>query len=130
MRSQCQRYTAAPGRTLPVPASTMVSSMVSGTPSAVADPVPTLRRMSLRTMPAWVRALGPLVPSPGKGPAVSCGMRPTAAAVFTATGDGLVVAGWPVVVADVAVEPEEASVDVPLPPPPWRTAARRAAAPP
>src|SRR5689334_19493848 len=73
--SQCQTYTAAPARgTQPFETDSTVSSMVSGTPVATPDDEPKLERMSRRTMPLWVSALGPLEPSPGYGPAVSWGM--------------------------------------------------------
>jgi len=42
-----------------------ISSMVSGTPSAVPDALPKLDRMSPRTMPCSASTFGPLVPSPG-----------------------------------------------------------------
>jgi hypothetical protein len=45
-----------------------VRLIVSGTPSAVPLADPKLDRMSLRTMPDWSSALGPLDPSPGYGP--------------------------------------------------------------
>ncbi|MCC8246628.1 hypothetical protein [Saccharothrix luteola] len=48
--------------------------MRSGTSSAVREPVPKLVRMSLRTMPEMVTTFGALEPSPGYGPAVSCGI--------------------------------------------------------
>src|SRR5215204_1672754 len=48
--------------------------MVSGTPCASPLAEPKLARMSLRTIPLWVKALGPLEPSPGNGPAVSSGI--------------------------------------------------------
>ena len=52
----------------------MSSRIVSGTPSAVPDEPPKLVVMSLRTTPLSVSTSGPLVPSPGNGPAVSSGM--------------------------------------------------------
>src|SRR6266545_260731 len=72
---QCHKYTAAPSRAAhPFAWSTTVRLIVSGTPSAVPLADPKLERMSLRTMPDWVSTLGPLEPSPGYGPAVSCGI--------------------------------------------------------
>ena len=58
----------------PLPLSTTVSSIVSGTPAATPDAEPMLERMSLRTTPSSVRMLGPFVPSPGYGPPVSSGI--------------------------------------------------------
>lgn len=47
--------------------------MVAGTPAAVPEYAPKLLVMSLRATPDSMRTLGPLLPSPGYGPAISCG---------------------------------------------------------
>src|SRR5512141_3009586 len=73
-------YTAAPGSGAPPPASTSVSLIVVGTPSATVVLEPKLERMSLRTMPVSDSTSTPLDPSPGKGPAVSSGITCSAAA--------------------------------------------------
>ena len=60
--------------------STSLSRNSNFWPRARVVEVPKLRRMSLRTMPDSARALGPLEPSPGYGPAVSVGISATVAA--------------------------------------------------
>ena len=64
-RSQCHRYTARPASGEQVEADTMVSAIVSGTPSAVPLRPAKLDRMSLRTTPLAPRTSGPFDPSPG-----------------------------------------------------------------
>src|SRR5262245_13130622 len=77
----------------------MVSSIVSGTPSATPDAEPMLFVMSLRTTPSSVRMLGPFVPSPGYGPSVSSGI---CSQVETVAAPAAVVAVVPPVVLVVA----------------------------
>lgn len=81
--------------------SVIVSSRVIGTPAAVAEPLPKLDRMSLRTTPDSVSTFAPLEPSPGYGPAVSSGISPVEVAV----------------VADGAAVPQAASPAVTAPTP-------------
>src|SRR5437868_13889869 len=77
----------------------MVSSIVSGTPSAIPARPAKLDRMSFRTTPLRPSTLGPFDPSPGYGPCVSSGIRllhddvPPAGAVvgFAEASVGLVV---------------------------------------
>jgi hypothetical protein len=70
--SQCHRYTAAPASgAQPLAVDRTWSLTVRGTPAATPDAEPKLDRMSLRTMPDWLRTFLPLEPSPGYGPAVS-----------------------------------------------------------
>src|SRR5215218_11520185 len=59
---------------------------VSGTPSAVPLAEPNDDVMSLRTTPVSVRALTPLLPSPGNGPAVSSGTALGPLAPFVVVG--------------------------------------------
>ena len=73
-RSQCQRYTARPASGAQVDADTIVSTIVSGTPSAVPFRPAKLERMSLRTTPVELSTFGPFEPSPGNGPCVSSGI--------------------------------------------------------
>src|SRR4051794_38573225 len=104
--------------------------MVSGTPSAAALPEPKLRRMSPRTAPAWVRTLGPLVPSAGYGPAVSRGIGPGQLTVVTAAVElvAKVEAAVDVVVGAVeAVADDDAPVDSVDVPPERRAASSSAA---
>src|SRR5215217_7696391 len=106
LMSQCQRYTAAPANAAqPLATSRMDRLMVNGTPLATPDAEPKLDRMSLRTMPLWVRTSGPLDPSPGYGPAVSCGISVLQlAAPVAATAEAAPVAAFvaPAVALDVA----------------------------
>jgi hypothetical protein len=85
----------------------MVSSTVSGTPVATPDAEPKDLVMSLRTMPDSVSTFGPLEPSPGYGPAVSCGISSTSVPVVVlevALGLLVVVGVLDVVVVPVVVE--------------------------
>jgi hypothetical protein len=93
-------------------ASTTVSSTFSGTPVATPDAEPNDLVMSLRTMPDWVRTLGPFEPSPGYGPPVSCGISPTSLeASVVALVDVLlgVLLGVLVVVASSGAQPATAA---------------------
>src|SRR4051812_11882575 len=109
--SQCHRYTAAPASALqPFLLSTTVRLIVSGTPVATPLAVPKLERMLLRTTPLCVSTLGPFVPSPGYGPAVSSGILEQ---LVTAVLDAAVVDVAPAVVfaAVAAVVADVAAVD-------------------
>src|SRR5216110_726026 len=83
--------------------SLMASPIVSGTPSAVPDAPAKLDRMSCRTTPARVRTSGPFDPSPGKGPAVSSGIRVQSAEALAAE---VAPAPLEAVTAAVAAAPE------------------------
>src|SRR5437763_16662427 len=66
------------------------SVTVSGVPGVTVLPdEPKLARISERTMPDCVNTLGPLVPSPGYGPAVSDGITEHASAC---NGDAITAA--------------------------------------
>jgi hypothetical protein len=93
---QCQTYTAWPASGSQVAALTSVRVSRNTSPAAVPDAEPTLDRRSLRSIPAIVSAFGPLVPSPGYGPAVSVGITEQVAALLPesvlsapASGDGV-----------------------------------------
>src|ERR1700737_616684 len=58
----------------PLVKSWSVRLMMTGTPSATPEYGPKLGRMSLRTTPESINTLGPMEPSPGKGPVVSAGV--------------------------------------------------------
>ena len=99
---------------------------MSGTPSAVVVELPKLEVMSGRTTPSCASTSGPLVPSPGNGPAVSSGIvvQSPAADEFVT----LVVSGDPVVVSGVEVlssSPEPHPTRTTSAPPPSRARARR-----
>ena len=88
--------------------------------------------MSRRTMPLKVRALGPLVPSPGKGPADSRGMVEQAeATIFGPTVVGTVVVGAsvPAVVVGVGAIVEPVVVDAAAVSPAFEPHPTRATAP-
>ena len=103
--------------------SSNVSVTVSGTPAAVLVEVPKLDLMSWRTTPDASSTFGPLEPSPGKGPAVSCGIStPHSAIARVSVGvadgeDAVVAAAADVVGADAADVPAPgADVELPLVP--------------
>src|SRR4051794_18826052 len=106
--------------------SVTVSVMVSGTPWATPLAPPKLERMSLRTIPLWDRALGPLDPSPGYGPAVSSGMTAQLAAVAAVVVE---VVDGAVVVDEVAAPPAASELEL-LDRQPMAPAAANRAAPP
>src|SRR5687767_13928169 len=85
----------------------MLSLIVRGTPVATPFAVPMLDRMSLRTTPLCVNTLGPLVPSPGYGPAVSAGIfvQPVTAAAVVVEVVPMVVDVAPGVVLGAVVAP-------------------------
>src|SRR3954468_12819341 len=111
-------YTAAPAFGLHRSLSTTVSSTARGTPPATPDAEPMLFVMSRRTTPSSVRTLGPLVPSPGKGPAVSSGI--CSQVEPAAVPPAIVVVVESEAPADVLVEP---LAPAPPPPQPARTTA-------
>jgi hypothetical protein len=103
-----------------------------GTPSATPEEPPILDVMSGRTMPSSSRTLGPLVPSAGKGPAVSSGISsPALSPPDVVALDAVVVApaldvGEPtVVVVPDAFTPQAASRPARLRPPIMRSMSRR-----
>ena len=100
---------------------------MSGTPSAVADPDPIEVRMSLRTTPLSVSTSGPLVPSPGYGPAVSSGMTSQATSAVPAVAAALAAAEALAVGAPVApVAPHAARPRLSAPRPRPASTVRRA----
>ena len=86
------------------------NSISSGTPSATVVDVPKLDLMSLRTIPLSVRTLTPLLPSPGNGPPVSCGISVVAASI------GTVVVGVDAAARRVVTISDPATAASPAPP--------------
>ena len=93
-------------------------------PVATPDAAPTLDLMSLRTMPLSVRTLGPFVPSPGYGPAVSFGIWAQLASVAVVV---VVAAGVVVVEVVLVLAFADVLLVAPLLPPPPQLATKTAA---